>query len=201
MAAAELTDGAKKVIDETDEYVCGFVALQVLDQDGYVKKQKGSQIEAPLHLASTEGDFVVLQADFAVNPLFYLQLTSEEGQYLYGRWWLGDAKWSRTNQICTLIPKLTQDVHKVLDTGTTEFTADAEMAFLKGAPSRLLQVKLGTKEQRFVTKLISASVQIPKAAWAEWKQYRLKLWRSSKSWAGEDKSGKDDEEKEKKDED
>jgi len=71
------------------------------------------------------------------------------------------------------------------------------MPFLRGAPERLVDVKCTAKEQRFIKKVTSASVVIPKDAWSEWKQYRLRLWRSSKSWAGEDK--KEDENKDKED--
>eukprot|EP00747_Dinoflagellata_sp_TGD_P190177 gnl/TRDRNA2_/TRDRNA2_51455_c0_seq1.p1 gnl/TRDRNA2_/TRDRNA2_51455_c0~~gnl/TRDRNA2_/TRDRNA2_51455_c0_seq1.p1 ORF type:complete len:219 (+),score=71.22 gnl/TRDRNA2_/TRDRNA2_51455_c0_seq1:42-659(+) len=195
-ASPELTENAKKVLDEADEFVCGFCALQILDQDGYVKKTKGSSIEAPLHLVpGADGDdSVTLEALFPANPLFFLQITNEEGNYLFGRWWLGEAKWSRTNQVVTLIPKDTQAIHKQLDDeGTKTFTADSEMPFLRNAPANLIKVSFETKEQRFVTKLVSAKLQIPKAKWHEWKQYRLKLWKSSKSWGAEDKDPKDDE--------
>jgi len=51
-----------------------------------------------------------------------------------------------------------------------------------------------------VTKVIRATVSVPTATWKEWKDYRLKLWRSGKNWAGEDKDSKDDKDEEKKDE-
>mmetsp|Transcript_16169 Transcript_16169/g.26227 ORF Transcript_16169/g.26227 Transcript_16169/m.26227 type:complete len:197 (+) Transcript_16169:29-619(+) len=187
------TEGAQKVLDEKDEYTCGFCALQILDQDGYVKKQKGSQLEAPFHVTSTEGGMVTLEAQFSLNPLFFLQLLNEEGNFLFGRWWLGDAKWTRTNQICNLIPKDVQLLHQG---EVAQFTVDAEIPFLQNAPSNLAKVSFETKEQRFVTKVTKASVQIPQEKWMEWKQYRLKLWRSSKSWSGEDKAD-DDKDKDK----
>eukprot|EP00927_Polykrikos_kofoidii_P008982 TRINITY_DN1373_c0_g1_i1.p1 TRINITY_DN1373_c0_g1~~TRINITY_DN1373_c0_g1_i1.p1 ORF type:complete len:204 (-),score=53.45 TRINITY_DN1373_c0_g1_i1:217-828(-) len=195
----ELTEGAKKMMDESNELVCGFCSLQILDQDGYARKQKGSSIEGTLHLKSTEGDSVVLEAMFPLSPLFFLQISSEEGQFIFGRWWIGDANWSRSNQLCTLIPHDCQSISNKLD--GAEFTLDAEVPFLQNAPSRLVKVKFGVKEQRFVTKVISAEVQIPKASWEEWKEYRLKMWRRSKSWAGEDKNKDEDKDKEEKKDD
>ncbi|OLP94115.1 hypothetical protein AK812_SmicGene23908 [Symbiodinium microadriaticum] len=47
-------------------------------------------------------------------------------------------------------------------------------------------------------KVVKAELRMPKAAWVEWKQHRLRLWRASKVWAGEDKDDdekKDDKEK------
>lgn len=188
----ELTDGAKKVLDENDEIFCGFSSLQILDSDGYVKKTKGSSIEGTLHLKE-EGDNIVLESVFPLSPLFYLQIANEEGLYVFGRWWMADAKWGRTNQICNLIPKDCQGIQSKLE--GTEFVCDAEVPFLKDAPSRLVKVKFGIKEQRFITKVIKTSVEIPKASWKEWKEYRLKLWRSSKSWAGEDKAAEEEKDK------
>eukprot|EP00401_Gymnodinium_catenatum_P056637 CAMPEP_0117502692 /NCGR_PEP_ID=MMETSP0784-20121206/23942_1 /TAXON_ID=39447 /ORGANISM="" /LENGTH=200 /DNA_ID=CAMNT_0005297979 /DNA_START=85 /DNA_END=687 /DNA_ORIENTATION=- len=200
MAEKELTEGAKKVLDEANEFVCGFCSLQILDQDGYVKKQKGSNIEAPLHFQSADGDSVVLEAVFPLSPLFFLQITNEEGNFLFGRCWIGEGSWSRTGQLCTLIPKDTQSIANKLE--GAEFMVDAEMPFLQNSTTRLLKVKVGVKEQRFVTKVVSCTLSIPKADWLEWKQYRLKLWRSSKSWAGVDKNEeKEKKEKEEKDDD
>jgi hypothetical protein len=186
--ATPLTEGAKKVLDESNENACGFCALQVLDQDGYVKKTKGSQIEAPFHVTTT-ADSILLEAQFPLSPLFFLQLLNEEGNFIFGRWWLGDAKWSRTNQLCSLIPKDVQVLHRG---DISEFVVDAEIPFIKDAPSRLAKVAFSTKEQKFVTKVTKVVVTIPKDAWDEWKQYRMKLWRSSKTWAGEDKDEKED---------
>eukprot|EP00414_Alexandrium_minutum_P006874 CAMPEP_0113839202 /NCGR_PEP_ID=MMETSP0328-20130328/10952_1 /TAXON_ID=39455 /ORGANISM="Alexandrium minutum" /LENGTH=198 /DNA_ID=CAMNT_0000807797 /DNA_START=96 /DNA_END=692 /DNA_ORIENTATION=- /assembly_acc=CAM_ASM_000350 len=195
MAEKELTKGAKRLLDENDEYVCGFCSLQLLDQDGYGKKTKGSSIQVPFHLASSDGDMIVLESVFPMNQLFYLQLPSEEGFNLFGRWWLGE-KWSTNTQICELVVKDCQAIHKALDGDKKEFTVDAQVPFLRESDTRLIKVNITIKEQRFVTKVARASVQIPKASWLEWKQYRLKLWRMSKVWGGEDKDDeKKDEEK------
>mmetsp|Transcript_2838 Transcript_2838/g.5821 ORF Transcript_2838/g.5821 Transcript_2838/m.5821 type:complete len:199 (-) Transcript_2838:145-741(-) len=192
MAEKELTKGAKRLLDEGDENVCGFCSLQLLDQDGYAKKTKGSNIQVPFHLASAEGDMVILEAVFPMNQLFFLQIPGEEGNHLFGRWWLGE-KWSTNSQICELVVKDCQSIHKSLDGDKKDFTLDAQVPFLRESDTRLVKVNVTIKEQRFVTKVARASLQIPKSAWLEWKQYRLKLWRMSKVWGGEDK---DDEKKE-----
>ena len=82
--------------------------------------------------------------------------------------------------------------------GSGTFTADAEVPFLSRCSDsgRLARVNIETKEVKYVTKVVRVSVVIPKDFWNEWKQYRLKLWRRSKQWAGEDKT----EDKKKKDE-
>lgn len=200
MTEKELTKGAKRILDENDENVCGFCLLQILDVDGYTKKTKGSAVEVPFHLVSTQGDAVVLEAQLALNPLFFLQISSEEGSYLFGQWWLGDAKRSKTNQICDLIPKDCHQIQKQLEGDKVDFVVEALVPFLRNAPSRLVQVKFTTKEQRFVTKVVSAQVTLPKDVWQEWKQYRLKLWRSSKVWGGDDKDDDEKKEGEKKEE-
>eukprot|EP00746_Dinoflagellata_sp_MGD_P073081 gnl/MRDRNA2_/MRDRNA2_29662_c0_seq1.p1 gnl/MRDRNA2_/MRDRNA2_29662_c0~~gnl/MRDRNA2_/MRDRNA2_29662_c0_seq1.p1 ORF type:complete len:206 (+),score=57.06 gnl/MRDRNA2_/MRDRNA2_29662_c0_seq1:88-705(+) len=188
-AATELTEGAKKVLDENEEYVCGFCSLQIVDGDGYIKKTKGSSIEAPFHIVSKPGDpTVILQAKFAQNPLFYLEVTNQEEHFLFGRWWMGDGKWSRTNQICTMIPLDCRGAHAAMEKTPDAFEGKAEMPFINDAPNKLITVKLTTKEQKYQTKLTSATVEVSRESFNEWKQYRLKLWRSSKTWAGEDKS-------------
>ncbi|OLP94116.1 DNA topoisomerase 3-alpha [Symbiodinium microadriaticum] len=84
MTEKELTKGAKRILDESEENTCGFASFFVLDQDGYAKKTKGCSLEAPWHLVSTEGEELVFQAELPANPLFYLQVSSEEGNYFWG---------------------------------------------------------------------------------------------------------------------
>lgn len=197
MTEKELTKGAKRILDEPDENTCGFAAFFILDQDGYAKKTKGCALEVPWHLMSSEGDTVVLEAELPANPLFFLQVSAEEGNFFWGQWWLGDAKRTKTNAICDHIPKECKLIHKTLDGDKTDFEIQAQVPFLKDSSSKLVTVKLSTKEQKFITKVVKAQLTMPKAAWVEWKQYRLKLWRASKVWAGEDKD--DDEKKDDKD--
>merc|ERR1712107_224327 len=144
------------------------------------------------HVKSTDDTAVVLEAEFPLNPLFYLQISNEEGNYLFGQWWVNESKWSRSSQLCTMIPVDTQTIVKKLD-GGNEFEVDAECQFLKDNAAKLVKIKIGTKEQKFVTKVVKATVTIPAASWKEWKEYRLKLWRYSKAWGGVDKG--DDEDK------
>ncbi|CAJ1335933.1 unnamed protein product [Effrenium voratum] len=197
MTEKELTKGAKRILDESEENTCGFAAFFILDQDGYGKKTKGSSVEVPWHLMSCEGDEVLFQAELPANPLFYLQVSSEENNFFWGQWWLGDSKRSKTNAICDLIPKDCRLIQKSLEGDTVDFECQAEMPFLKNSSTRLVTVKFTTKEQKFVTKVVKAQLKLPKAVWLEWKQHRLRLWRASKVWAGEDKD--DDEKKDDKD--
>lgn len=187
----------KKFIDEEDEKFTGFCNLRILDQDGYEKKTKGSVIEAPLFMEKRDGK-VILEAEFPADPLFYLAVQKEEGMYLMGQWWLGSGGWARTNQICSLIPKLTQAIHAAMEkSGGPTFEVSAEMPFLKNSPSRLITVSFVSKEQRFTTKVVRASVQIPEADWSEYKQYRSRLWQSWKVWSGKDENEKKDKKEEK----
>ncbi|CAE8618885.1 unnamed protein product, partial [Polarella glacialis] len=126
VAAAEkdpnaLTKNAKKVLDEDDETTCGFCAFCILDQDGYGKKTKGSSVDVPWHLASKDGDSVVLEAELPANPLFFLQISSDEGNFFFGQWWLTDSGRSKTNQICDLVPKDCKMIQKSLDGDMSAF--------------------------------------------------------------------------------
>ncbi|CAE8607412.1 unnamed protein product [Polarella glacialis] len=92
-------------------------------------------------------------------------------------------------------------IQKSLDGDNTEFEVEAQMPFIKNSSSKLVKVKLTTKEQKFVTKVTSAKLTMSKALWTEWKEYRLKLWRSGKVWGGDDKDDEKEKDKdEKKDE-
>eukprot|EP00747_Dinoflagellata_sp_TGD_P163078 gnl/TRDRNA2_/TRDRNA2_181394_c0_seq1.p1 gnl/TRDRNA2_/TRDRNA2_181394_c0~~gnl/TRDRNA2_/TRDRNA2_181394_c0_seq1.p1 ORF type:complete len:199 (+),score=59.43 gnl/TRDRNA2_/TRDRNA2_181394_c0_seq1:71-667(+) len=186
----------EKFLDKNDEKFVGFCCLQVLDQDGYAKKTKGSCIEAPLHLDRT-GNVVTLRAEFPADPLFYLAVRNEENTYVFGQWWFGPGSWCRTNQICALVPKDSQAIHKALEQSDNHtFVADAEVPFLQQASSRLMKVSFVTKEVKFLTKVTSATLELPEEAWTEVKRYRSRLWQSWKVW-----SGKDEKEKEKKKDD
>ncbi|CAE7526811.1 Top3a, partial [Symbiodinium natans] len=73
MTEKELTKGAKRILDEAEENTCGFASFFILDQDGYGKKTKGSSVEVPWHLMSTDGDELLFEAELPANPLFFLQ--------------------------------------------------------------------------------------------------------------------------------
>jgi len=195
MSEKELTKGAKRILDDTEENTCGFASFFILDQDGYGKKTKGSNVEVPWHLVSSEGDEIVMQAELPANPIFYLQVSNEEGNYFWSQWWLADSKRSKTNAICDSIPKDCRLIHKALDGDKVEFTCEAQVPFLKDSMRRLVTLTFTTKEQKFVTKVTKAVLKMPKASWAEWKEHRLRLWRASKVWGGKDEDDKDDDEK------
>eukprot|EP00438_Fugacium_kawagutii_P025947 Skav207672 [mRNA] locus=scaffold1857:313240:327323:- [translate_table: standard] len=135
MSEKELTKGAKRILDETEENTCGFASFFILDQDGYGKKTKGSSVEdggcglVPWHLMSSEGGHMVFEAQLPANQLFYLGVSSEEGNYFWGQWWLGDCKRTKTNAICDLIPKDQGEdcklIQKSLDGDNVEFEVQA----------------------------------------------------------------------------
>eukprot|EP00931_Biecheleriopsis_adriatica_P007292 TRINITY_DN108598_c0_g1_i1.p1 TRINITY_DN108598_c0_g1~~TRINITY_DN108598_c0_g1_i1.p1 ORF type:complete len:227 (-),score=78.60 TRINITY_DN108598_c0_g1_i1:66-686(-) len=196
----EAEKASKKILDENDELACGFCSFSVLDQDGYAKKTKGAAVDAPWHLIKSDAETVVLRADLPSNALFYLQVSNEDGLYFYGEWWLADEGKSKTNQICNVVPKECKLIHKNLDGETTDFEVQAQMPLLKDSSSKLVAIKLSTKEQKFVTKVVQAELTVPKPLWLEWKQQRLTLWRASKCWKGEAAGGDDEKKEEKKDE-
>jgi len=186
----------EKFMDEGDESFTGFCCLQILDQDGYPRKTRGSAIEAPLFFEAKGGaaGAVVLEAEFAADPLFYLQVANEEGVYLYGQWWTGAGGWCRTNQIGAIIPKETNKAHSEIgDKGS--FVADVEIPFLQNAGDKLAKATFSVKEQRFVTKVVKVSLEIPADHWQELKRYRSKLWQSWKVWGGKDANEKKKDEK------
>merc|ERR1712050_778466 len=134
------------------------------------------------------------------NPLFYLGVPNEEGQLLWGQWWIGEKNSTLTN-ICSAIPKLCQTAHKEMEKTPQEFTLDAEMPLLKNAPSKLVKITVTTKEQKFLTKVSKVKLEIPRASWTEWKEHRLRFWQFNKNQAAAPSPGggggddKDDEDK------
>jgi len=171
-----------KIFDAQDESFCGFMKLSLIDSDGYGKKTKGADIQGPLYMVSdgaSDGP-VVLESEFAMNPLFYLGVPNEEGQLLWGQWWIGEKNSTLTN-ICSAIPKLCQAAHKDMEKTPQQFTLDCEMPLLKNAPSKLVKVTVTTKEQKFLTKVAKVTLEIPRASWTEWKNHKLKFWQFSKN--------------------
>mmetsp|Transcript_3039 Transcript_3039/g.5078 ORF Transcript_3039/g.5078 Transcript_3039/m.5078 type:complete len:196 (+) Transcript_3039:76-663(+) len=179
-----------KFIDANDDNFTGFCCIQVLDQDGYQRKTKGSMVEAPVFLTKRDG-LVILEAQFPSDPLFYLQIDDREGLHIFGQWWLGPGGWARTNQICSMLPITTQAIAKQIEqSGDGSFVAEAEVPFLKNAPSRLAKVSFVTKEARFQTKVLRAAIEMPVDSWTEMKEYRSRLWQSWKAWGGKDENEK-----------
>eukprot|EP00747_Dinoflagellata_sp_TGD_P111570 gnl/TRDRNA2_/TRDRNA2_171250_c0_seq8.p1 gnl/TRDRNA2_/TRDRNA2_171250_c0~~gnl/TRDRNA2_/TRDRNA2_171250_c0_seq8.p1 ORF type:complete len:234 (+),score=82.89 gnl/TRDRNA2_/TRDRNA2_171250_c0_seq8:84-785(+) len=175
-----------KFMDEADENFCGFMNLIIVDSDGYAKKTKGMDIKGPLYMTSdgATGDPVVLETEFALNPLFFIQVPNDDNLLMFGQWWVGENK-STLTTIGSAIPKFTKvaltDMEK---SGTSEFSLDVEMPLLKGAPSRLVKATISTKEQKFVTKVVKTKIEIPRASWKEWKQHRNKFRNFGKNQGG-----------------
>mmetsp|Transcript_46397 Transcript_46397/g.122559 ORF Transcript_46397/g.122559 Transcript_46397/m.122559 type:complete len:222 (-) Transcript_46397:57-722(-) len=194
----------KKFLDEEDENFCGFMSLMIIDSDGYAKKTKGMDIKGPLYMTSdgAKGDPVVLESEFSLNPLFYVQVPNEDNLLLTGSWWIGE-KPSTLTTIGSAIPKPCQTAHRDMEkASSSEFAMDIEMPLLKGAPSRLVKATVTTKEQKFITKVVKVKLEIPRASWTEWKLHRYRFFRFSKdqSGGGGGGGGGDDKEDEKKDE-
>mmetsp|Transcript_41151 Transcript_41151/g.94658 ORF Transcript_41151/g.94658 Transcript_41151/m.94658 type:complete len:213 (-) Transcript_41151:85-723(-) len=198
MADKEFTKGAKRVLDEENQYVAGFMSLAILDQDGYARKTKGSQTEAPFHLR-IDGDNYILESVFRTDPVFHQCIPSETEQVLYlmGKWWMGE-KHSATSEIAQLVLKECPAIHKQLDGDKKDFTVECMIPFLPEADKKenLVTATFTTKEQRFVTKVTKCSIVIPKAKWDAWRLFRLKLWRVSKAFGGNDEEDKDKDKKE-----
>ena len=50
------------------------------------------------------------------------------------------------------------------------FTSKVELPFLADAPNRLAPLVVVTKEEKFVTKVVSVKLELSAADWEEWKQ-------------------------------
>merc|ERR1712039_724396 len=145
---------------------------------------------------------VVLEAEFTLNPLFYLGVPNEDGQLLWGQWWIGEKNSPLTN-IGNAVPKSCVTALKDMEKTANEFTLDIEMPLLRNAPSKLCKATITTKEQKFLTKVTKVKLEIPRAHWTEWKNHRLRFWQFNKNQAAAPSSGgggggddKDDKEKE-----
>lgn len=192
-----------KVMDPEDESFCGFVKLHIVDQDGLGKVTKGNNIEGVLHV-KREGETVKLCADWTLNPLYYMKIERDNQLFCYGSMWYGEQKKSTLNTVACIVPKNCQKVMEELEKNEkgkqSECFLEADMPFLANSPNRLVQVKLITKEERYVTKVTGVELHVPQKAWTEWKEYRLRFWRQSKAWSGTGGEDKEDDDK-KKDED
>jgi len=189
----------KKWFDDADEDFCGFMSLMIVDSDGYAKKTKGMDMKGPMYMVSdgAAADPVVLETEFAMNPLFYVQVPNEESLLLFGQWWIGE-KPSTLTTIGSAIPKACQIAHRDMEkSSTAEFSMDVEMPLLKGAPSRLVKATISTKEQKFITKVVKVRLEVPRASWKEWKEhrYRFKTLGKNQGGGGGGGGGDDDEKK------
>merc|ERR1719223_67017 len=101
-------------------------------------------------------------------------------------------KFSETSQICALVPTRMQDCHKQMDKTPNEFTGQAVCEVLRNSTSRLLDVQFTTVEKKFKTKLTKVTLTIPRDAWMEFKQQRVRLWKVGKNWAATEKDEHDE---------
>lgn len=194
-------EAAEKVLDEKDEAFICHCSFQILDRDGIGIKTKGSSVGAPVHMVSEPGaDPVVLKACFEPNdPLFYLELRNEEQFYLFGQLWLDSAKHSEDKAFCTLTPIMTQAIHKAMEkNGVQTFAAQALCPYIKDCTSRPIKVTGSIVEKKFTTKLASMTLEVPRESWMEFKNYRVRIWKVGKNWAGAGDDKKKDDDKEKK---
>jgi hypothetical protein len=194
-------EAAAKVLDENDEAFICYCSVQTLDRDGIGIKTKGSSVGAPVHMVSEPGaDPVVMKAVFDPNdPLFYLEVRNEEQFYLFGQLWMDSAKHSEDKAFCTLTPIMTQGIHKAMEKNkTASFALQAQCPYIKDCTSKPIKMEGTTVEKKFTTKLSGIKLEIPRADWMEYKNYRLRGWRVGKNWAGAGDDKKDDKDKEKK---
>jgi len=191
-----------KVLDADDEAFIGYVSLQTLDQDGIAGRTLGSNVQAPVKIVSAEGaDTVVFEAHFlATNPLFFLELRNEEQFYLWGRWWVGGPKHSEASQVAALVPIKMQDCHKQQEKTPGEFRGQGHCEVLRQSTKRLLDVQFTTEEKKFKTKVTKATMAMPREAWMEFKQYRVRMWKAGNHWKATEKDEDDEKKDEKKDE-
>jgi len=189
----------KKILDEADENFCGFIGLQIVDQDGHPKMVKGSGGGGPLFIERV-GGMVHITSYFTPNPLKYTAIERDTGLYLTGELAYGEPKVSPTNMIGRLVPvscgKLTTELEK---SSTADVDVQVELPFLKNCATRLATLTVATKEEKFVTKIVGTTLKLSEADWMEWKKYKLSFFRLSKAGTppsgGDDKEEKKDEEK------
>lgn len=192
-----------KIVDELDVNFCGFTQLSIVDIDGYPKQIKGSGIAGALFLSRTNGK-ITIESSFAPNPLYFMKVERDSNMFLTGELWFGEAKKSPLNLIGKIVPKSCEQCVNVMEkTKAEEFQLKVEIPFLKDSPNRLAMLTVVTKEEKFVTKILKISLELADADWMEWKQYRMKFWRSSKAWGASPpaEDDKDEKDKDKKDDD
>merc|ERR1711974_268275 len=79
-----------------------------------------------------------------------------------------------------------QTAHKEMEKASSpEFTLDAEAPLLKGAPGKLYKATITTREQKYITKVVKVTLEIPRPYWVEWKNHRLRFWQFNKNSSGQ----------------
>ncbi|CAE8611409.1 unnamed protein product [Polarella glacialis] len=192
---------AMATVDEADVEACGFCALQILDADGHPKTTKGCQVESPWHFSvAADPGTVLFEASFvATNPLFHLQLQGgDAGDFLSGGWWAGGAQpRDRSGLLCVLEPVECQGLVAELEASeaseaSRSFTLQSSLPFCSKqgasesgskAPALRGAVRVEVEAQRLgPLRVASVQLEMPTAAWLEWKEYRRKLRENRKAW-------------------
>jgi len=149
-----------KVMDAEDAMFCGFMSMQVVDSDGIQKLSKGSALGGVMHLSRADGK-VKLTSKFAVNPLYYLEIQRDAGLYLFGELWYGEQKRTPLNGIGRIVPKQCKAlIDQTEKNGDSSCTCDVELPFLANSTEKMATLKIVTKEQKFVTKVVEASLEL-----------------------------------------
>jgi len=200
MAAADENKNKKaemKVLDEKDEAFCGYCSIQTVDEFGILGRTLGCGVKAPVHIVSAEGaDPVVFETQFlTTNQLWFLEVRNESQFFLCGQWWMDGPKRSESNTFCDLVPIKQTDCHKQMDKTPDKFTAQGQCELLRNSTSRLMQVDCVTEDKKFKSKLAKVTLTMPREAWMEFKQHRVRLWKAGKNWAGQEKDEDDDKKK------
>lgn len=199
------TAAAERVLDEADDFACGFCSLQILDHDGHPKRGKNVGAEGPWHFKllpngspshRSPGGSVRFEARFAPNPLFSTMIKPEADEYLMAWWWIGGDKHGRSNHLCALTPQSCKEMMNEASSSIAspdrhgedmvEVEAEAEVAALPGGcvnGTRCARVWFTLGLQRsHVARISAVVVEMPLVWWREFKAYRLKLWHIQKAW-------------------
>jgi len=112
---------------------------------------------------------------------------------------VGGPKHSEASQVCSMVPIKMQDCHRQEEKTPHEFKAQAQCEVLRQSTSRLFEVSLATQEKKFKTKVTRATLTMPREAWLEFKQHRVRMWKAGKNWAATEQEPEEKKE-EKKDE-
>jgi len=194
-----MTDKEKKaytkVFDEKDELFSGTVSLNILDEDGYVRKIKGSSVDAIVHCEKAPEGIKLISCFNPLNPLFHLEIKGEQSHYLFGQIFVGMSKGSKLMEIGRLVPKKMSELTDEMEKNNGVGTAQLEMPFVKDLAKKLANVEVSTVEKKFKRTISGLVVGIPADAWKEIKEYRIRSYLQDKTWEGLKKAG-DEEKKE-----
>lgn len=193
-----------KVFDEKDELFSGNLALNVLDEDGYVKKIKGSSASSVVHCEKAPEGVKLLSYFNPTNPLFHLEIKGEQNHYLFGQVFAGIGKGTPLMEIGRIVPKKMSELNEEMDKNNGVGAAQLEMVFVKDYCKKLANIEITSVEKRFKRTIASMVIGIPADSWKEIKEYRIRSYLQDKTWEGLKKAGdeekKDDEKKDDKDE-